>query len=524
MTNEYFKRLNDTFGWRFLIYLFISNTILRGLLYYISYPIMLPLFKDVLKLPADDTQIYVISTLIPWTIKPVFGFLSDVLEIFGTQKRLWLYIGILFGSLGSGLLFLAYPNRSPVGITVCFMCIQLEIVLIDLMSESVCSSTMREYPQSNSDVIMLIQIFQTVGSLAASCFIGILADDYLYVVIFSLQCGLVIIPIVPTVLGWLPEPPVIIIKTNSPRGEPTEMSTLVESKMGTKKNSPCVRIKSSIEYEYQAVNPILTLSIGAPIVGIILNSNDSVSLKISGMAIALIILAVVLALMYYAFMEVGKPNLVFRLALYQSLTWLSRPSLSTALAYFYTADPECLPDGPHFTFQYYLTYIGIASSIAYLLGSILYQLIMSRLKYRKVLVVTTIMSCVGSLTDIFIILRLNVRIGIPDNVALILAGGVLQPILKAFEYSVAAVLLSKVLRNGMESSTVALMSGILNFVWMISEISGAIIYQSAGVSTLAPCNFDVLWILVLVCNVCVSLLVNIPSAFLIPDLDQDSSL
>lgn len=503
----YFKRLNEVFGWRFLIYLFFSNMILKGILYYLSYPIMLPLFKDILNIPADDTQIYIITTMIPWTIKPLFGLLSDIIEVRGTHKALWLYCGILIGCFGSGLIFLAYENLSVIGITMCFLCIQFEISLIDLMSESTYSAILRDNPSSGSDIVTLTQIYQTLGALAASGFIGVLADDFLYYVVFIIQCILAISPLVPTFLGWLPE------RTS---GTEYELKPLLESK-GKKQ---CLRIVSSSEYIYKMTIVIIVITLGAPIIGIIINTRETLNAKLAGFFISLVLLSIILFLTYITFVEPDKPNIIFRIALYQSVSYISRPSLSSALSYFYTATEDCLFDGPHFTFKYYLTYIGIASSLAYLVGSLLYQIFMSKLKYRVVLIITTCLSCVGSLTDLFIISRLNVRIGISDNVAFVLGGGILQPILKTFEYSISSILIAKVVRKGMEGSMVALMSGIVNFVWMISEIFGAIIYQSAGITTLPPCDFSLLWILIIVCNVASPLIFNIPAAFLIPNVSQ----
>jgi hypothetical protein len=54
--------------------------------------------------------------------------------------------------------------------------------------------------------------------------------------------------------------------------------------------------------------------------------------------------------------------MVARIAVYQVMTTITRPALGTAMDYFYTADATCLPDGPHFSFMYYMMYVGIVGT------------------------------------------------------------------------------------------------------------------------------------------------------------------
>jgi hypothetical protein len=81
----------------------------------------------------------------------------------------------------------------------------------------------------------------------------------------------------------------------------------------------------------------------------------------------------------------------------------------------------------------------------------------------------------------------------------------------------------------MESSCFAFLAGINNFASMISELSGGLIFEAAGIkTTLSPasgaCNFDALWWLIILCHVSLPIAIGVPAAWLIPNVLQTESL
>jgi hypothetical protein len=97
-------------------------------------------------------------------------------------------------------------------------------------------------------------------------------------------------------------------------------------------------------------------------------------------------------------------------------------------------------------------------------------------------------------------------------------------------YIPAAALLSKVVPPGMESSCFAFLAGINNFASMISELSGGLIFEAAGIKTTSSlaseggCNFDALWWLIILCHVSLPIAIGVPAAWLIPNVLQTESL
>jgi hypothetical protein len=97
-------------------------------------------------------------------------------------------------------------------------------------------------------------------------------------------------------------------------------------------------------------------------------------------------------------------------------------------------------------------------------------------------------------------------------------------------YIPATALLSKVVPAGMESSCFAFLAGINNFASMISELSGGLIFEAAGIKTTSSlasegrCNFDALWWLIILCHVSLPIVIGVPAAWLIPNVLQTESL
>lgn len=48
-------------------------------------------------------------------------------------------------------------------------------------------------------------------------------------------------------------------------------------------------------------------------------------------------------------------------------------NLAGAIDYFYTADAECVPDGPHFSYTYYSTWSSVVQSVMGAVGVMLFQ-------------------------------------------------------------------------------------------------------------------------------------------------------
>jgi hypothetical protein len=140
------------------------------------------------------------------------------------------------------------------------------------------------------------------------------------------------------------------------------------------------------------------------------------------------------------------------------------------------------------------------------------------------LIITAVLSGLIGASDLFIVTRVNLQLGIPDKAAYVVGEAIMEPLLNKLNYIPISILVASVLPEGMESSCYAFLAGISNFSSMVSELSGAIIFEAAGVKTVVPCDFSTLPWLILVCHVGLPIIAGVGCAFFIPDAKQTDEL
>ncbi len=500
-TKGYAQRVHSVLGLRFMLFLSVSQMLLKGTAMYMTVSIMLPLYKNVFGIDAAHLQFYMLVTFLAWPNKPIFGLLSDLTLIGGYHKRYWLIQAVIVGSTGAGLALLAYAKQSPIGIALCFMCVQFQIALFDLLSESTYSKLMRDHPYTGSDIVTLVQGYQNVGSIVAMLLVGILADHNLFYPLFFVIIVACVLPLMPSLLGWLPE-------EKNPHGIPQGN----QSRCG---QAFQIVGREQIKRDKGMIAVIAFTGIAAPITTLVVQMGDPGT----GLVLALVMTSLILLGAYIVF-----PRIIFRIALFQVLSILARPALGSAMDYFYTATADCVSDGPHFTFAFYQTVAGLIGAVASFFAILVYQAALSGLTFRRVLIITQLLSGAIGSSDLFIVMRANIRLGIPDRLAFLAGESIAEPMLGMLNYIPTMALLSKAVPVGMESSAFAFQAGIGNFASMISELSGAMIFDAAGIKTTVPCDFGNLWWLIIVCHVALPVVVGVPSSLLIPDVKQNVEL
>ena len=489
----FFTNLVKFMGTKFMFFLFFSQAICKGMLMSLIGSAMLPIFKNKMGASASETEIYTVLCLLPWSIKPIIGLCSDFIILGGYNKRGWLIIGNLIGIGSLVLLFVTvFINSSlvsPFLLVSCFIGVNFEVAMFDLLSEAKYSEVRNNHPELGSSPSVYANGLITFGSLLALTFVGKLSDDELYWVIFllALVCGCA--PLLPTLLGWLPEVKYVNAK----------WIQLVE--------------KDRIRREL----PMILVVAFAGVSGIITSVVTTLATPFIGLLVSGLLLFLCLAGCWRYF-----PEEITQVALYQVITTLSAPSIGSALSYFFTASETCLPNGPHFSFAYFTSWAGIVGQVLGLFSVFIYAAFLSKLRFRKVLIITTILQGLGGLSDLIIVLRLNIYIGLSDKAAYIIGGAVLEPVVDMLNWLPANALLSIFNEKGMEASCFALLAGTANFAKMVTKLNGSIIFSMAGIQTSAnaPCNFDALWWLILVCHVLAPIIIGIPATFLIPDMEQ----
>ena len=489
-TIDFKNRLLHILGWRFILFLVSSQMISKGLLSSVVESVMLPLFKNVAHVDAATLQVYVMVVMIPWSVKPLIGLCSDTILVYGYNKRGWLIIGAFIGIISSSLLFATRGNA--IFMVLCFTGINFEIALFDLLSEGKYSEIRKANPIMKTDISIMVNAFQSIGTIVAVSFVGTLSDHGLYFVLFALATVFCTTPLVPTVLGWLPE------------------ARFVNAKF-------IQFIKTEILVRERV--PIIVVAF-CGVSGIVTSLVTTLATPMSGLITSAALLVACLAGSWYAF-----PSQITAVAFYQVIINLSQPVMGTALDYFYTASPECVPDGPHFSFVYFVTVTKTIGTVLGLLGVFFYKKVLSNLRYRRVLIITTIFGSLAGLSDLFIVTRTNIKLGISDNHAYLFGEAILEPFLGMLNWIPINALISIAVKDGMEASSFAFIAGLANFARMVSELNGSIIFSASGINTVpGQCDFSALPWLVLLCHILMPLTIGICASFLLPDIKQDENL
>ncbi len=133
---------------------------------------------------------------------------------------------------------------------------------------------------------------------------------------------------------------------------------------------------------------------------------------------------------------------------------------------------------------------------------------------------TCVLKSLGSATDVVVLLRWNVALGIPDTLAVLVGDAVIQPIVSMLNWLPGSILVAKVCPPGLESSVYAFLAGLANLAVGGASLSGALLMDRAGISA-HSCNFENLPWLVLACHVVSPLVIGVASSFMLPRQSQN---
>jgi hypothetical protein len=95
---EFTQRLNDKFGDKYMSLLFLIYGLNQGLGEGWFYPAQNYYLKDVVHVGPIGAQAYSAVAHIPWTIKPIYGILSDGFPLNGLHRTYYIVIASVIGT------------------------------------------------------------------------------------------------------------------------------------------------------------------------------------------------------------------------------------------------------------------------------------------------------------------------------------------------------------------------------------------------------------------------------------------
>ena len=224
---EYCSKQSSYFSKGFLGWLIINTFFIYGGVYTLVKNISILLFKE-LGITASNQQIYSSLIYTPWAMKAFIGVASDLFPILGYNQRYYILIAIVIGVAGSsGLLILApllgikNPAKDPSAnlndvdvdvdttlihwIILCLIALSYMAATLDHLGDSKSAELMNLHPESGSSIVSIKFGWYLAGSIMVSALVGPLSDNSEFFPLFLICLFFVLTPLLPTLLGWIPE-------------------------------------------------------------------------------------------------------------------------------------------------------------------------------------------------------------------------------------------------------------------------------------------------------------------------------
>ena len=389
---------------------------------------LLPLFKETYNVDSLQFQKYCLIIMLPWSLKPVIALLSDS---FGIARLLVCVIAIVGCAAGAAL---SFASTESTAVALTFLC-SAEIAFIDILAEGEYANIMSTAADkaAKHSVVSLVWAMLLIGQLCSSLLSGVVDTSKLVV----LLAFLLIMPLLPASVKWL----------FAPRDTQFWMPG---AKLG------------------------IFLTIAALLlVPVTIKSNNFIKL---GYVTTIGTLLVSSAFFILPF-KLAKANA------YMFATSILYLNVSGAVDYWFTASTHCVPGGPNFSMKYYIAAGAAVSSLFAAIGVGIFNKFFKNItNYRHMFWITASVRILAASTDIVLLNRWNLNVGIPDKVMYLLGDGALQSLAAALEFMPLVLLTSELAAGGAESTTYAILAGYQNFGSAISTTYGYVMQDTLGVT------------------------------------------
>uniref|UniRef100_A0ACD5XSB8 Uncharacterized protein n=1 Tax=Avena sativa TaxID=4498 RepID=A0ACD5XSB8_AVESA len=204
---------------------------------------------------------------------------------------------------------------------------------------------------------------------------------------------------------------------------------------------------------------------------------------------------------------------VWRPCLYMYMSLALSVEIQEGMFYWYT-NPSA---GPSFS-EGFIGFIFAIGSVGSLVGVILYQNILKDYSFRNLLFSSQLLLSLSGMLDLILVLRLNLKLGIPDYYFAVIDEGV-SKMINRLKWMPLLVLSSKLCPPGIEGTFFALLMSIDNIGIMTGSWFGGLLLHLLKITRT---EFKNLWAAVLIRNA--MRLLPLTLLFLVPGSDPNSNI
>lgn len=385
--------------------------------------------KDELGLhPAEVASLTAIAML-PWLIKPLYGFLSDSLPVFGYRRRSYLVFAGALGALSWASL--ATVANSVAAVAIASIATAGSVAISDVVADSLVVERVRGLPSDRSGALQsLCWAFSAFGGLLSAYLSGSLLEMFTARQIFA---GTAILPLATASLS------VLIPETSTSIGSLQQLGRT---------------FKSRFTSLWQALS---RRSVYLPVLFIFL--------------------------------------------------WQASPNPDSAMFFFNTT---VLGFGPEF-----LGRVRLASAAAALIGLWSYQKYFKQVEVKTLMLGASIVGLPLALTQLLLVTRVNVSLGISDQIFAMTDTAVLAA-LGQVAFMPTLVLAARLCPPGVEGTLFATLMSIYNASGATSNQLGSLLTKALHIT---DSDFTNLWELIVICAV--SGLLPLPLLKLVDEAPKD---
>uniref|UniRef100_A0A383VPR6 Uncharacterized protein n=1 Tax=Tetradesmus obliquus TaxID=3088 RepID=A0A383VPR6_TETOB len=452
-------------------------------------------FKDDLGVEPAQVAVLVGLAGLPWVVKPLYGFISDSVPLFGYRRRSYLLLCGLAGS--ASWLALATLVHSPGGAVAAMLLGSLSTACSDVVVDSLVVERARGEPMATAGSLQsLCWASSAVGGIASAYFSGSLVQDYGAHTVFAVTA---VFPLIVSASALLIDEQRIVTSrtpaaanssSNTNKGLLPAVSSGGSGGSGSSGSSLTVRQRAA------AVLGESVVAQGLALWGAVKQRN--------------ILLPTVFVFL-----------------------WQATPTADTAMFYFYTNQlhftPEFLgrvqlagsvarlaaalrqPRAPA-----NLGRVQLAGSVARLAGVVLYNGVFKKVPLKRMLLWAMLLGVGLGSTQLLLVSGANRALGLSDEL-FVLGDSVILTVLGQVSFMPILVLAARLCPEGVEATLFATLMSILNAGGFTGSALGAGLTSLLGVTS---SDFSNLFLLLVLCNA--STLLPAPFLWLLPPaVDQD---
>lgn len=435
--HDWIWALRCNFGYEFLVFLFVTQHLMKGFMVQFSLHSYHYLFRAH-GLAGPRIQVLNGVCRAPFVLRPMVALVSDVFPIFGYRKSPYMAGASILGLIGFIIVGLVPPaSLTTVGL-VFGVCLQnMQYASCDLLSDAMYTARMRQRPERSTDLVTFIFIGMDAFGLVATFTSGFVISSYGPEAVSSFAILPAIVVLWVILRGYAQEQPV------------------------SSDDSRAMRRKYFDQESEMSVLCVLIFCAGIVImVAALVFRSSIVNLAVSSCVSFCVI---------FCFGLLLSPTIAMFLV-FGILSKASHLDFDGSTYYFMTDTAEQFPEGPHFEELFYVSVRGSAICICSLLGVWTYRRYLQHYSYRFVIVMTTVVISCIHFANLLFVTRTNLKFGIHDQVFVLC--GEATHIIQQWHGMLQIIILARLCPSGMQSTILALAGG--------SHAIGAAVSRSAS--------------------------------------------